>query len=174
MNIVVAMDNKNGIGKDGDLLFHFKEDMKRFKELTLYKTVVMGRKTLESLPNSKPLKDRSNIILTRQEDYPKGDYIVISNLSLIKQMASPHLPNISKNLYLIGGGEIYNQLINYCDTAYITVVDNDFNADTFFPDIFNNKDWSIIEESDNKITEIKSKEYNYKFYTLKNNNVKTV
>lgn len=174
MNLIVAIDNKNGIGKNGDLLFHFKEDMKRFKFLTKYNTVIMGRKTLESLPNGKPLKERRNIIITRDTNYPSGDYLVLNSLDTIKMMASPHLPHISKYLYVIGGSEIYNQLIDYCEYAYVTVVYGDFNADTFFPDIFNSSNWKICEETEFKEVYINNKKYNYEFFTLRNNNVKTI
>lgn len=138
MNLIVAVDKNWGIGKNNDLLFHLPQDMKYFRETTTGKTVIMGRKTLESFPNKKPLPNRRNIVLTKDQDYICQGAEVVLNIEDI---------NAENDAFVIGGAEIYRLLLPLCDTAYITKVDADGNADKYFPNLDENEDWELQEQS---------------------------
>ena len=139
MNLIVATDKNWGIGKNNDLLFHIPKDMKFFRETTTGKTVIMGRKTLESFPNKKPLPNRRNIVLTRNKDYNVDGAEVIYDISEL---------NVEADAFVIGGSEIYKLLLPMCDTAYITKVDADGGADKFFPNLDKDEEWELIEQSE--------------------------
>ena len=125
MKIIAAVDEKWGIGKGMNLLFRISEDMEFFKEKTMGKTVVMGRKTLESFPNAKPLKNRKNVVLTTDKNFKcDGTEIVHDIKTIIGKYGGD-------DTFVIGGGEVYRQLLPYCDSAYITKVFSDGNADVF-------------------------------------------
>lgn len=137
MKIIVAVDEKWGIGKGMDLLFRFSEDMTFFKEKTIGKTIVMGRKTLESFPNSKPLKNRKNVVITSNKNFKCDDGVVINDVKTVVEKYK------GDDTFVIGGGEIYSQLLPYCDTAYITKVFADGNADVFFDNLDKNGMWEL-------------------------------
>ena len=139
MNLIVATDKNWGIGKNNDLLFHIPKDMKFFRETTTGKTVIMGRKTLESFPNKKPLPNRRNIVLTRNKDYVLEGAEVIYDISEL---------NVEADAFVIGGSEIYKLLLPLCHTAYITKVDADGGADKFFPNLDKDNEWELIEQSE--------------------------
>jgi dihydrofolate reductase len=143
MKCIVSIDPNNGIGYNGELLFHIEEDMARFKELTIGGTVIMGRKTFESLPNQQPLSDRTNIVLTRDEEYEAPDGVVIAHTP----EEAVELSSDDPNTWVIGGEEIYKELFQYCDEVHITAVINQwYTADAFFnfPEIYNSKKWERI------------------------------
>ncbi|MBZ4669597.1 MAG: dihydrofolate reductase [Epulopiscium sp.] len=147
MNLIVAVDNHWGIGCRGDLLQRIPEDMKFFKEKTLGKVVVMGRATFESLPNKKPLTDRINIILTRNKGYKADGAIICHSLENLFEI----LENYNSNdIYVIGGEKIYNLLLPYCSKAYVTKIKNQYEADTFFPDLDKLEYWKMAEEGEIK------------------------
>lgn len=128
--LVVAMAENNCIGKNGTLPWHLPEDMKHFKEVTMGKTVVMGRKTWESIPDKfRPLPGRKNVVITRQETYVVPEDVQIS--SSIEDV----IHGANEDVMIIGGGEIYRQTIDKADTLYITHVHQHVDGDTFFPDI---------------------------------------
>lgn len=145
MNIIASADQNWAIGKDNQLLIRIPEDMKRFRQMTTGNVVVMGRKTLESFPNQAPLKDRVNIVMTRNMDYqPKGVTIVHSVEELQKE-----LENYDTNqVYVIGGDSIYKQLLDLCDTAHITKIDYAYAADSYFPNLEERVEWEMVEESE--------------------------
>lgn len=122
MKAIVSVDEDFGIGKNGNLLIHNKEDIKFFKETTIGHTVIMGRKTYFSLPNG-PLKNRKNIVLTKSDFNDDGIVVCHNYIDLI------HL----NDAFVIGGGEIYNLFFPYYDEIYITKNKGRYNADTFFP-----------------------------------------
>ena len=128
MNLIVAIDRKGAIGKGGDLLFHISADLRRFKALTMGNTIVMGRRTFESLPKG-ALPGRQNIVVTRQPDYAAPGVDVAHSLEeAVKLARTP--------IYIIGGAEIYRQALPMADTLHLTVIDaEDKEADTFFPQI---------------------------------------
>lgn len=163
MNTIVAADMHRGIGKNGNLLVHIKNDMKRFKELTEHKVVIMGRKTLESLPNGKPLKNRTNIVMSRDYNYHQNGCVVVHNLDTIKNEIFMNFN--SKDIFVIGGGEIYKLLLPLCDTVYMTYLDKIYGADAFFPEL-SHDEWSLENEdiSDIFYDDVNDVRYNFMTY----------
>ena len=133
--LIAAISKNNEIGKNNQLLWHLPDDFKRFKTLTTGHYIIMGRKTFESFP--KPLPNRTHIIITRQKNYAVENCIVVSSLEEAIKVCPKN-----EDIYIIGGGEIYKQSIDFADKLEITLVDNDFEADTFFPEIDENK-WKL-------------------------------
>lgn len=145
MNIIVAVDKRWGIGYKGQLLKKDLEDLKLFRKMTLYNTVIMGRKTFESLPNK--LSKRYHIVLTRnkQLEYDKEDDVLIANN--LEQVISLK----KTNSFVIGGAQIYRSLLPYCDTCYVTKFKETYTADTYFPNLDVHPQWNVgnIELYDN-------------------------
>jgi dihydrofolate reductase len=134
--LIAAAGENNELGKNNDLLWHLPDDFKRFKAITSGHYIIMGRKTFESFP--KPLPNRTHIIVTRNKNY-----IVPENCFTASSI--DHAINIcpkNETLYIIGGGEIYNQSIEMADCIELTRVHRTFDADTFFPEIDLNK-WTL-------------------------------
>lgn len=159
ISLIVAIAQNNVIGGDNKLLWHISDDLKRFKKITSGNTIVMGRKTFESLPGVLP--NRKHIILTRDKNYTVDNpYVeVIHNINDIIN----NFKNSPVEVFIIGGGEIYNQFINYADKIYLTKVFKNFEGDTTFPEIdYNN--WNITFESE-IFTDEKSN-INYQFINL--------
>ncbi len=148
MQMIAAADEKWGIGKDGKLLVSIPADMKFFQSATTGHTVVMGRKTLESFPGRKPLKNRRNIVLTSNPDYTiEGAEVVHSVEEVIDKIKDLS----SDDVFCIGGEQIYRLLLPYCDTALITRIDHVYDADAFMPDLDQDPEWTLAEESDEQI-----------------------
>ncbi|MBE7081793.1 MAG: dihydrofolate reductase [Clostridiales bacterium] len=166
MKAIVAVDKNWGIGKNNDLLFSIPLDMAFFREQTKGKVVVMGSKTLKSFPNSKPLKNRTNIVFHRGNEVYEGCIVVKDLTELGKALESYN----NDDVFVIGGGSIYNLLLEYCSEALITKVDADGDATIFFENLDNNKDWVCIKED----AILESNGYKFKFTTYKNKNVKTL
>ena len=140
MNLIVAVDQNWAIGKGGDQLCYLKEDLKRFKELTLGHAVVLGRKTLATFPGGKPLKGRPNLILSRDPHFAVEGGEVFHDLDSLLAAAPA-------DSFVIGGGSVYKALLPYCDTAYVTKIDHAFpGADVWFPNLDADPDWEIIRE----------------------------
>ncbi len=136
MNIILAADRNWGIGKDNDLLIHIPGDLKYFKDRTAGKTVVMGRKTLESLPGGKPLPNRRNIVLTRRSDYRIEGAEVVNSVEELLTLIRLHDNTLdTDDIFIIGGADIYKQMMPYCDKFYITKIDADLPADRYFVDL---------------------------------------
>ena len=129
MNIIVAVDKNWAIGKDNKLLVSIPADMKMFRQETTGKVVVMGRKTLESFPNGLPLKNRTNIVLTGNKDYNVKDAIIVHTVEELLEEIKKYP---SEEVYCIGGGSVYKQLLPYCDTAHVTKIDFAYEADSYF------------------------------------------
>lgn len=145
MNIIAAVDQNWAIGKNNALLVSIPADLKFFREMTTGKVVVMGRKTLESFPNGLPLKNRINIVLTKNLDYKvKGALIVHTKEQLFKELWQYD----SKNIYVIGGESIYRMLLDQCDTAFVTKIDYIYEADTYVPNLDELPEWEITQESE--------------------------
>lgn len=145
MNAIAAVDANWAIGNKNRLLTSIPADMKFFREKTMGHVVVMGRKTLESFPNGLPLKNRVNIVLTENRSYKVKDAIIVHT----KEELLEELKKYDSNeLYVIGGGSIYEMLIPYCDTAYITKIDHAYAADTYFPNLDQMDDWEMTEVSE--------------------------
>lgn len=145
MNLIVAVDKNWAIGKDNKLLVSIPDDMKFFRETTTGKVVVMGRKTLESFPNSKPLPNRVNIVLTRDKDYDaKGTVVVHSKEELDNELKKYN----TEDIFIIGGESIYRLMLDECDRAFVTYVDYGYDADTYFPNLDEASNWKLAEESE--------------------------
>lgn len=132
MILIAAADEKWGIGKDGDLLARLPKDLDFFKSQTLDKAIVIGRKTLESFKNGNPLPKRVNVVLSRTIDY---DHPRILGMSSLEDLISWSASQSEDEVFVAGGGEVYNLLAPYCSKAYITRLEGDFEADTFMPDL---------------------------------------
>jgi dihydrofolate reductase len=133
--IIAAIDEKLGIGYKGKLLTHIPEDLKRFRQLTIGHTIIMGRKTWESLPK-KPLPDRIHIIITRQKDFTFAheQVFVVQSIESAFEVCENH--NAEK-VFIIGGGEIYTLALPYTDILELTHIHQSFEADVFFPEYSN-------------------------------------
>ncbi len=140
MNLIVAVDKNWGIGKNNKLLVSIPADMKFFRETTSGRVVVMGRKTLESFPNSLPLKNRTNIILTKNKDYHVKDAIVLHSVEEVMKELEQYE---EEDIYVIGGDSIYRQFLPYCKVAHVTRIDHAYEADTFFPDLDAQEEWEV-------------------------------
>lgn len=145
MKAIVNVDNNWGIGIGDKLLNHIPADMKFFKETTTGNVVVMGKATFMTFPGPKALPNRVNIVITRDESWSAPDVIVCHSLEeLFKQLERYDTDTV----YVIGGSSVYEQLLPYCDTAYVTKVDSAKTADKFFPDLDKKSDWVIKCESE--------------------------
>ena len=144
MNCIVAVGANWGIGKDNDLLISIPEDMKYFRKVTAGKTLIYGRKTLESFPGQRPLPKRRNIVITRNASYGGNGAEVVNSVDEAYLTVKDEDPD---NVFVIGGGAIYRQMLPFCTRAYVTRIDRVFDADTFFPDLDNDPEWEIESES---------------------------
>lgn len=133
IRMIAAMDENRGIGSEGQLLVHIPEDMERFKTLTSGHIVVMGRKTQESLPGGKPLKDRINIVMTHQPLDIEGFFTCHSIEKLWQLLGKIKQKYPEKKIWCIGGSEIYRQLLPYTSEIQLTLLKGSYSADTFFP-----------------------------------------
>lgn len=155
---IAAIDERFGIGYDGQLLAHIPEDMRHFKELTSGNAVIMGRKTWDSLPQ-KPLPNRENIVITSHPHEAEQFDVVFWNMEETLEW----LENTQKDVFIIGGSSIYEQFLPYCDTLYITLIHKQFElVDSWFPTIDLEEEWHI-DNFEN------SQESNCTFLTLKRN-----
>lgn len=139
--LIAAVDKNWGIGCDNKLLYRNKKDQELFKDLTLYNTIVMGRKTLESLPNGNPLPDRTNVVLTSNKDYKKDGVIVIHNKDDLFKLNNYFY---NDKVFIIGGESVYNEYLEYCNIAYITKTTRYFKyANKFLTDLDKKKRWDV-------------------------------
>lgn len=136
MQAIVAVSQSWGIGKGGDLLFRLPSDLRRFKAMTTGHTVIMGRKTLDSLPGGKGLPHRRNLVLSRQSDFAPDRAEVIHSVEDILKTAED-------DAFVIGGQQVYEQLLPYCARVYVTKVLSDPEADAFFPDLDKLPEWKV-------------------------------
>lgn len=145
MNTIVSVDNNWGIGCNNDLLFHVPEDMRYFKEKTIGKIVVMGENTFYSLPNQKPLKDRTNIVLSDKKDLQIEGVTICNSLEklmeLIKQFETD-------DVFVVGGQAVYELMLPYCQVAYVTHFNAQAKADKHFPNLSALKEWHLAERSE--------------------------
>ncbi len=162
MNLIVCVDRNWGIGKDGKLLCHLKEDMKFFREHTMGKAVVMGRSTLESLPKGEPLPDRTNIVLTHRTDFTKDGVIVVHDMEELLEELNNYAPD---DVMIIGGASVYNEMMDMCDILYVTKVDHEFASDTFIRNVDQNPNFKVVwtsEEMEDKGLRFRFVEYRRK------------
>ncbi|MBQ9485417.1 MAG: dihydrofolate reductase [Clostridia bacterium] len=164
MKSIVAVDKKWGIGKKNDLLFHLPEDMKFFREKTLNKVVVMGSNTLKSFPNGKPLKNRVNIVL-----FPGGekrdDCTVVGSL---EELSAELKKYDTDDVFIIGGAMFYKTMLPYCSEVFVTKVDADGQAEVFYENLDEKKEWTCVYQSQPLLTN----GYTIRFTTYKNSDEK--
>lgn len=152
--LIAALSENRVIGKDNKLIWHIPDDLKHFKEKTSGHPVIMGRKTFESI--GRLLPNRTNIIITRDKEYKVEGALIVHSLD---EAISTAQKNTEKEVFIIGGGQIFEQAIKIADKLYLTIIEGEFEGDAFFPDYSNFK----------KITESETLEYNgmkYKFCTF--------
>ena len=152
MNLVVNVTENWGIGFENELLVTISADLKRFRALTMGKTVILGRKTLETFPGGRPLKGRRNLILSRSPDYaPEGAEVFRSLPELLDEVRKLD----PEEVCVIGGASVYEALLPYCRTAQVTKTYVDREADRFFPDLDAMDNWKVEkvydEEEENGI-----------------------
>ncbi|HIZ44784.1 MAG TPA: dihydrofolate reductase [Firmicutes bacterium] len=145
MNIIVAADENWGIGKDGTLLWHLPEDMKYFRRMTTGRVVVMGRKTLDSFPGGRPLKDRENVVLSANPSFWREGTKVFHNVPDTLAYLERYPED---QIFIVGGGHIYREFLPYCDTAYVTRIDRAYEADTYFPDLDASAEWEFVSSGE--------------------------
>lgn len=141
MKAIVAVDSNWGIGYKGNLLQRIPEDMRFFRQMTLNKVVVMGRKTFESLPGKEPLKDRVNITLSKSENIEKDGIIICRSVDgLFLELKKYN----SDDIFVIGGEEVYTQLLPYCSEAHVTKFNGAYSADRYFPNLDEMEGWKLV------------------------------
>lgn len=142
ISLIAAVAKNNVIGKSNDLVWRLPDDFKRFKALTSHHYILMGRKTFESL--GKPLPNRTHLVITRNEDYqvPPGHHVFHDVASAIKYCEAQEVAH----LYVIGGGEIYQQTLPFADSLRLTEVDASPEGDAFFPE-FDKNEWTVTEST---------------------------
>lgn len=156
LSIIVATDKKNGIGKNNQLLWHLPKDLQFFKKTTSGHPIIMGRKTFDSI--GKALPNRRNIVISRQANLTINGVEIYPNLAAALAACAQE-----EEIFVIGGGEIYKQALPFANKIYLTKVDHQFDADTYFDDI-NLQDWEVIFKEDHLKDE--KHLYNFSFYIL--------
>lgn len=163
ISLIAAVSQNNVIGKDNDLIWHLPKDMRYFKEKTLNHHIVTGRKNYISIPSKyRPLKERVNIVLTRQPDFKEENCIVLNSLEAAIEYANS---NNETELFIIGGGQIYKEALEkeFVDKMYITHVNENFDGDTFFPEIDTTK-WNAISKDLHSKDDKHSHSYSFVVY----------
>lgn len=140
MKLIVAVSENWGIGKDNDLLFNIPKDMKFFRETTMGKVVVLGRKNLETFPGKKPLPKRTNVVITRNPDYECEGAVVVNSIEKVLDLGYN-----DDEIFVIGGEEIYRQMLAYCDTCLVTKVKEYADADRFMVNLDESDEWVLAE-----------------------------
>ena len=156
LNIIVAVDKNNGIGRKGDQLAYISGDLKRFKALTTGHTIIMGRKTFEALPKG-ALPNRRNVVITRNKNFHPANCDVYNSIEEALNSCSK-----GEELFVIGGGEIYKAFLSLSNKLYLTVIDHSFEGvDIFFPET-DEKEWETIEEGRSFVDENSGLSYSYR------------
>lgn len=145
MNLIVAVDSNWAIGYQNSLLVRIPADQRFFREETTGKAVIMGRKTLESFPAGQPLKNRLNVVITKDVNYSVKGAVVVHSIEEAIEAVKDYS---SENIYVIGGETIYKQMLPYCNLAHVTKIDYKYAADTYFPNLDQDDEWEITGESD--------------------------
>ena len=158
LSIAVAVGENFAIGKNNQLLWHMPADLKFFKQTTLGHTVIMGRKTFDSV--GRPLPNRRNIVITRDSELRIENVEVVNSLDEALEITKTE----AKPVFIVGGAEIYRQALHKTDTLYLTTIHHTFDADTFFPEI-DRDEWELVNYEMHKADE--KNKYDYTFEVLK-------
>lgn len=156
MILIAAADENWGIGKDGRQPVLLKDDLRRFRALTLGKTVILGRKTLAALPGGKPLPGRTSLVLSADPEFTADGAQVVHSVDELLACAP-------EDSVVIGGGQVYAALLPCCTAAYVTKLHTVFPADTFLPDLDADPGWTLTERS--PVMEEAGISYSYVTYT---------
>ena len=162
MNLIVAVDENWGIGKDGDLLCRISADMKYFRAMTTGHVLVLGRKTLESFPGKKPLPNRTHIVLTANRAYAAEGVTLCHSLEELPEVLADYR---EEDVFVIGGGSIYEQLLPFCRRAYVTKIYDTFPADTSFPNLDEKPEWELTQKGE--VQEEKGVKFSFDLYERK-------
>lgn len=161
LSIIVAIANKNVIGKDNALIWHLPEDLKRFKQITTGKTIIMGRRTFESL--GRVLPNRKHIVLCNDMEMNIDN----ENVEVVKDIKDlDKYINSNEENFIIGGATIYKLLMPYANKMYITKINEDFDGDAFFPEI-KEDEWKIVDTQKGIKDEQNPFDYDYITYVRK-------
>ncbi len=145
---IVAADRQWAIGRDGGMCHHLPADMAFFKQTTMGGVLILGRKTLDSFPGGRPLPGRVNIVITRQKDFYREGCIIVHSPQEALQRAKEYVP---RPAFVVGGGEIYRQMLPWCTKAYVTKIDTIFDQpDTFVDDLDARPEWQVSAVSEKK------------------------
>lgn len=157
MNLIVNVDKNWAIGFKNELLVSIPADMRYFREMTTGKVIILGRKTLETFPGGMPLKNRTNIVVSRKNSSIEGAVVVPSIEEAVKEAQK----YASEDVFVVGGASIYEQMLPYCDTAYVTKTEFSYQADTWFPNLDKLAEWELTGESEEQTY------YDLEYYFLK-------
>ena len=148
MKAIVAVDSNWAIGNKGQLLVSIPADQKNFRRITTGNTIVYGRKTLETFPQQVVLPNRRNIILSTREDYTVKNAEVAHNREELLELVE----NEDKdNVFIIGGASVYKEFLDLCDEAIVTMIEKEYQADTYFPNLDKESEWELVDESDEQV-----------------------
>ena len=148
MKAIVAVDSNWAIGNKGQLLVSIPADQKNFRNETISKTIVYGRKTLETFPQQVVLPKRNNIILSTKPDYRVKDAAVVHSRQELLDLVSDLDTN---EVYIIGGESVYKEFLDLCDTAIVTFIDKEYQADSYFPNLDKDPEWELKDESEEQV-----------------------
>lgn len=165
INLIVNVTSDWAIGRENSLLVTISGDLKNFRRLTTGRTVILGRKTLETFPGGRPLKNRRNIILSARPDYSVEGAETAGSLEALKPMLAEDEP-----VSVIGGASVYEQLLPYCSSAVVTKTELVIPADRYFPNLDEMPDWEVVETSE----PMEENGVIYRFVTYRNNAPETL
>lgn len=148
MKAIVAVDSNWAIGNKGQLLVSIPADQKNFRNLTIGKTIVYGRKTLETFPQQVVLPGRDNIILSTRKDYTVKNALVVHSKEELLSFVSDLDTN---DVFIIGGSSVYKEFLDVCDEAIVTFIDKEYQADSYFPNLDEDPEWELADESDEQV-----------------------
>ncbi len=149
MKLVVAVDKEWGIGYNGNLLANVRADLRNFRNLTKDNVVILGSKTLSTFPEGKILKNRINIVLSRNPDFAPEGAIMARSIDELLEIIKEY---DNDKIFVIGGSQIYSALLPYCDTAIVTKFDKSFQKDAFFPNLDEDDNWELTEIGEEQTT----------------------
>lgn len=149
MKLIVAVDKEWGIGYKGDLLARLRADLFNFRDLTTGKIVILGSNTLATFPGGRALKNRTNIVLHPSEEYHPENTTVVHSIDELLEELKKYDTN---DVFVIGGASVYKQMLQYCDTAYVTKFNKSFEKDVYFPDLDSDENWKLVSKGDMQIS----------------------
>lgn len=145
MKLIAAVDKNWGIGYQGKLLVNIPQDMKQFSERTTGQVIIAGRKTLETFPSGLPLLNRTNLILTRNNALQIKNARIVNSIEQVLEFEKDYP---EREVFVVGGQSVYEQLLPFCRVAYITRIEHEYRADAYIRNLDEDKEWTLLKESD--------------------------